>query len=130
MNKSKHLALVAGLIFYSLASHAQSIVKAAENSEAAFYVRPESIKRSGTSVDFWQIMDFKQPKLNRQGETYRSMEVHIIIDCTTNTQRLVYVRVYSSNMLSGKSIASGPLNRRDLIPSGTALETVRNFVCR
>ena len=93
-------------IFYTT-SYAQSLIKVVENPEATFYVRTDNLRKSGNSVDFWQVTDFKQPKLNKKGESYLSMEQHLIIDCAASTQNLVFVKVFSSNMLSGKMIASG-----------------------
>lgn len=112
------------------AAYAQSLSKVIENPEATFYVRTDSLKKSGRSVEFWQITDFKQPKVNKKGETYLSMEQRVILDCSANTQNLVFVKVFSSNMLAGKMIASGSLSQRNPIPYGTSLEVIRNFVCR
>jgi hypothetical protein len=58
------------------------------------------------------------------------MEQHLIIDCSASTQNLVFVKVFSSNMLAGKMIASGSLSQRNPIPFGTSLELIKNFVCR
>jgi len=116
-------------IFYTTLN-AQSLSKVSENPEATFYVRTDSLKRSGNSVDFWQVTDFKQPKLNKKGESYLSMAQHLIIDCSASTQNLVFVKVFSSNMLAGKMIASGSLSQRNPIPFGTSLELIKNFVCR
>lgn len=115
---------------FSLDSKAQSLAKVVENAEANFYVKSDTIKRSGGSVDFWQVTDFKQAKYNKKGEAYFSMDQHLVIDCSSNTQTLVYVKVYSSNMLSGSLIASGSLNQKNPIAYGTSLEVIRNFVCR
>ncbi len=128
-NFKKILLLSLFSIFYTT-SNAQSLSKVVENSEATFYVRTDNLRKSGNSVDFWQVTDFKQPKLNKKGESYLSMEQHLIIDCASSTQNLVFVKVFSANMLSGKMIASGSLSQRNPIPYRTSLEVIKNFVCR
>ena len=128
-NFKKLLFLCLLSVFYTT-SNAQSLSKVVENPEATFYVRSDNLRKSGSSVDFWQITDFKQPKLNKKGESYLSMEQHLIIDCVASTQNLVFVKVFSANMLSGKMIASGSLSQRNPIPYGTSLEVIKNFVCR
>lgn len=125
----KILLAITGSLFVSL-SFSQSLTKVTENVEATFYVRTDNLRKSGSSVDFWQITDFKQPKLNKKGESYLSMEQHLIMDCAASTQNLVFVKVFSANMLSGKMIASGSLSQRNPIPYGTSLEVIKNFVCR
>ena len=115
---------------FSIASFSQSTVKVVENIEATFYVRTDNVKRSGNTVDFWQVVDYKQSKVNKKGEQYLSIEQHLIIDCLSNTQTLVYVKVFSSSMLSGTMLANGSLNQKNPIPYGTSLEVVRNFVCK
>jgi hypothetical protein len=128
-NFKKLLFLCLLSVFYTT-SNAQSLSKVVENPEATFYVRSDNLRKSGSSVDFWQITDFKQPKLNKKGESYLSMEQHLIIDCVASTQNLVFVKVFSANMLSGNMIASGSLSQRNSIPYGTSLEVIKNFVCR
>jgi hypothetical protein len=111
-------------------SYAQSLSKVVENPAATFYVRTDNLRKSGNSVDFWQITDFKQLKLNKKGESYLSMEQHLIIDCAASTQNPVFIKVFSANMLFGKMIASGSVSGRNPIPYGTSLEVIKNFVCR
>lgn len=130
MKTFKNLVLFSLISFFYTTSNAQSLSRVVENPEATFYVRTDSLKKSGNSVDFWQITDFKQPKLNKKGEPYLSMEQHVIIDCSASTQNLVFVKVFSSNMLTGQMIASGSLSQRNPIPYGTSLELIKNFVCR
>ncbi len=130
MKKSQFSLSFFILSIFCLSAQAQSITKVVENSEASFYVKNDTIKRAGNSVDFWQVTDFKQAKFNKKGEAYFSMDQHLVIDCSSNTQTLIYVKVYGSNMLSGSLIASGSLNQKNPIPYGSSLEVVRNSVCR
>jgi hypothetical protein len=130
MKNLKTLVLLCLFSVFYTTSNAQSLSKVVENPEATFYVRTDNLRKSGKSVDFWQITDFKQPKLNKKGESYLSMEQHLIVDCAASTQNLVFIKVFSSNMLSGKMISSGSLNQRNPIPYGTSLEVIKNFVCR
>ena len=130
MKNLKKLALLCLFSILYTTSNAQSLSKVVENPEATFYVRNDNLRKNGKSVDFWQITDFKQPKLNKKGESYLSMEQHLIVDCAASTQNLVFIKVFSSNMLSGKMISSGSLNQRNPIPYGTSLEVIKNFVCR
>jgi hypothetical protein len=130
MNNVIKIFVLSVVSVFSTATYAQSLSKVVENSEATFYVRTDTFKKTGRSVEFWQITDFKQPKVNKKGETYLSMEQRVILDCSANTQNLVFVKVFSSNMLAGKMIASGSLSQRNPIPYGTSLEVIKNFVCR
>jgi hypothetical protein len=66
----------------------------------------------------------------KKGEKYFSTEMHQIIDCSDNTQTLIYIKVYSSSMLTGSLIANGPTNQKYPIPSGSSLEVVRDYVCK
>lgn len=130
MKNFKKIVLFCLISFFYTSSNAQSLRKVVENPEATFYVRTDTLKKSGNSVDFWQITDFKRPKLNKKGESYLSMESHLIIDCLASTQNLVFVKVFSSNMLAGNMIASGSLSQKNSIPHGTSLEVIKKFVCR
>ena len=124
------IAFFAFFAIFSFPSFSQSFVKVVENTEANFYVRTDTLKKVGSTVDFWQIIDYKQPKVNKKGESYLSMEQHLTIDCFNNIQTLSYVKVFSSSMLTGSMLANGSLNQKNAIPLGTSLEVTRNFVCR
>ena len=101
-----------------------------ENVEANFYVRSDSVRKNGNSVEFWQITDFKQARQNKKGESYYSMDQRLVIDCGNSTQNLTFMKVYSSPMASGNLIASGSMSQKNPIPYGTSLEVIKNFVCR
>jgi len=130
MIKRKAIVVALYMLLTSALSYAQSLSRIVENSEAVLYVRTDSLKRLGDSAEFWQITDFKQAKVNKKGEPYLSMEHHAVINCAANTQNIKYTKIYSSNMLSGRIIASGSLNQKNPIPHGTSLEVIRNFVCK
>ena len=129
MNFSKY-TIVFITAFFATIAFSQSVTKVTENVEANFYVRSDSVRKNGNSVEFWQITDFKQARQNKKGETYYSMEQLLVIDCGSSTQNLIYIRVYSSHMASGILIASSSMSQKNLIPSGTSLEVIKNFVCR
>jgi hypothetical protein len=120
-------ALLVLLVFN--AAHAQPLVRVVENYEASTWIKTDTLKRAGSSVEFIQIMDFKSPKSNRNGELYSSIEQKITIDCRLNTQTINHIRVFSAHMLQGKLIASGAMSQKNQIPHGTSLESVRAFVC-
>lgn len=130
MKNFKKILLLCLFSVFCTTSYAQSLSKVVENPAATFYVRTDNLRKSGNSVDFWQITDFKQLKLNKKGESYLSMEQHLIIDCAASTQNPVFIKVFSANMLFGKMIASGSVSGRNPIPYGTSLEVIKNFVCR
>lgn len=120
-------------IFTSLSvfsSNAPVLEKVAENVEASFYIYKATLRRSEDIADFWQVIDYKDARLNKNGEKYRSMEMHITIDCAKYKQNLIYIKVYSANMANGKIIANGSMNQRNDIPIGSTLEIVKNHVCR
>jgi len=129
MNFSNFFVVIVTTFFTSF-SYSQSLIKVTENIEANFYVKSESIRKNGNTVDFWSITDFKQARQNKKGESYYSMEQRILIDCVGSTQTLTYMKVYSSTMASGSLIASGSMSQKNPIPSGTSLDIVKNFVCR
>ena len=129
MNFSNFFIVIVTTFFTSF-SYSQSLIKVTENIEANFYVKSESIRKNGNTVDFWSITDFKQARQNKKGESYYSMEQRILIDCVGSTQTLTYMKVYSSTMASGSLIASGSMSQKNPIPSGTSLDIVKNFVCR
>jgi hypothetical protein len=116
--------------FFSSLAFSQSVIKVTENVEANFYVRSDSVRKNGNSVEFWQITDFKQARQNKKGESYYSMDQRLVIDCGNSTQNLTFMKVYSSPMASGNLIASGSMSQKNPIPYGTSLEVIKNFVCR
>lgn len=129
MKVYKILLAITGSLFVSL-SLSQSLTKVTENVEANFYVRSDSIRKNGNTVEFWQITDFKQPRQNKKGELYLSMDQRLVIDCVNSTQTLAYIKVFSSPMASGNQIASGSMSQKNQIPYGSSLKVVKNFVCR
>ncbi len=129
MKYSKSIIFFSSL-FFSVYAFSQSATKVTENIEANFYVKTDSIRKNGNTVDFWQITDFKQAKLNKKGEPYFSMEQRLVIDCINLTQTLTYMKVFSSSMATGNLIASGSMSQKNPIPYGTSLEVIKNFVCR
>ena len=130
MKNQLKISLLVLLFISSTPSFSQSVVKIVENIEASFYIRTDTLKKVGGSVDFWQIIDYKQAKVNKKGEQYLSIEQHLVLDCVSNTQNLIYIRVFSSPMLTGSMLANGAMNQKNPIPSGTSLEIIKNFVCR
>lgn len=127
-----NFAKVALIFCLGTSSHVygQIFEKIAENIEANFYVKKGSLKRAGTTVDFWQVTDYKDARTNKKGESYKSMEMHVLLDCTQLKQNLVYMKVYSLNMATGNLIASGSMNQKNDIPIGSTLEVIKNYVCR
>jgi len=129
MNFSKLFVFLC-TFFISTVALSQSTTKVAENVEANFYVRTDSVRKNGNIVEFWQITDFKQARLNKKGESYFSMDQRLVMDCINSTQTLTFMKVYSSPMASGSLIASGSMSQKNPIPGGTTLEVIKNFVCR
>ena len=129
MNYSKFNVFFVSL-FISISAFSQSFTKVTENVEATFYVKNDSIRKNGSTVDFWQITDFKNSKQNKKGESYYSMEQRLVVDCLNSTQTLTYMKVFSSPMASGNLIANGSMSQKNPIPYGTSLEVIKNFVCR
>ena len=117
-------------LFFCTYTFSQSVTKVTENVEATFYVKSDSIRKNGNTVEFWQITDFKQSKQNKKGESYFSMEQKLVIDCINSTQTLTFMKVFSSPMSSGNLIANGSMSQKNPIPFGTSLEVIKNFVCR
>lgn len=129
MNYSK-LNIFFVSLFFCTYTFSQSVTKVTENVEATFYVKSDSIRKNGNTVEFWQITDFKQSKQNKKGESYFSMEQKLVIDCINSTQTLTFMKVFSSPMSSGNLIANGSMSQKNPIPFGTSLEVIKNFVCR
>jgi hypothetical protein len=128
--KIKQFCFFAVASVFAPLSFPQSLTKVVENSEASFYVRSDSLRKKGSTVEFWQITDFKQPKQNKKGDFYLSMEQRLVVDCVNSTQTLNYVKVFSSAMASGNLVASGSLSQKNQIPNGSSLEVIKAFVCR
>jgi hypothetical protein len=129
MFQLNRLFVLAATIAFSVVCSAQSLVKVVENVEAIFYIKNDSIRRNGTTVEFWQITDFKQPRPNKKGELYQSMDQRYVVDCSNATLTLAHIKVYSSNMGTGNLIASGSMSQKNQIVSGSSSEVIRNFVC-
>jgi hypothetical protein len=129
MNFSKAFFILS-TFFISTVALSQPTTKVTENVVATFYVRTDSVRKNGSIVEFWQITDFKQARLNKKGESYFSMDHRLVIDCVNSTQTLTFMKVYASPMASGSLIASGSMSQKNPIPNGTSLEVIKNFVCR
>jgi hypothetical protein len=110
--------------------NAQSVIKIVENTEAIFYIKPETIRKNANTVDFLQITNFKQPQQNKKGELYKSIEQKLTMDCINNNQTVTFMKIYSSSMATGNLIASGPTKQKKPIPSGSSLDVIKQYVCR
>jgi hypothetical protein len=129
MSLSK-LLVALGMVFFTDLIFSQSATKVVENAEANFYVKSDSIRKTGNIVEFWQITDFKQARQNKKGEMYLSMDQRLLIDCARSTQTLTFIKVFSSAMATGNLIDSGSMSQNNKIPFGTTLEIIKNYVCR
>ena len=124
------LLVALGMVFFTDLIFSQSATKVVENAEANFYVKSDSIRKTGNIVEFWQITDFKQARQNKKGEMYLSMDQRLLIDCARSTQTLTFIKVFSSAMATGNLIDSGSMSQNNKIPFGTTLEIIKNYVCR
>jgi hypothetical protein len=100
-----------------------------KNPEANFYIDKSSIKRSGSNVELWILMDYIYGKTNKKGEQYFSMENRVAIDCRNYTITMKYLKVYAGHMRAGKVLAKGAANDLRPIPRGSSLEIILNQVC-
>lgn len=117
-------------MFFSSIISADSLTKVTENSEANSYVRVDSVVKKDNMVEFWQVTDFKQERINQKGESYLSLEHKVVINCTRSSQTMTFMKVYSRSMATGVLIANGSMRQRNQIPPGSALEIIKNFVCQ
>jgi|EBPBiocorrection_1091918.scaffolds.fasta_scaffold105269_2 hypothetical protein len=122
------------LIFLSAwacASYASTWKLAVQNQEASFYLDAASITRNGSVVEYWQLLDFNTPKVNRKGFSYRSMKSQFQMNCAKREVKMIFTVVYSEAFGKGGVVDQGPVkeSNRPVVP-GSSAEAIYATACK
>jgi len=72
-----------------------------KNNNATDYVDTANIRRSGNTVQMWDLSDFATPQ-SAGGYVFSSMLTLMEYDCTAKRSRKLQLTVFSGNMQKGK----------------------------
>ena len=101
-------------------------LKVNEDARTVFYIRPDSITKSGEFRSAWELHDSRAP--NRAGD--RSRQFLNEYDCKTMRVRTLSFSAYSGPMLSGKIVGDFiKPTKWQFIPSDTPVEFMLKLVC-
>ena len=100
------------------------------NEAAATYADPDSMRKAGTMVKMWHLVDYAQARGIDGIAPYASVRMLAEYDCEQARTRTLYVTLHSANMGAGALLGSvaEPGHWRP-IPPDTLVETLRAFAC-
>ena len=98
-----------------------------------FAIDKDSIERQGELVQFWEKLEFIQPKIvdEASGKWVKEKKVHRLMHCADRTQGVISGATYSEN---GRFISSvsfdAPQSEMSTIPPGTLAAAELTLVCK
>lgn len=105
-------------------------VEVAGNEAAATYADSDTIRRRGTMVTMWHLVDYANAREVTGIGPYSSARMLTEYDCEQPRTRTLYVVVHSGNMGAGKVLGkvAEPGHWRP-IPPDTPAEILRGYAC-
>jgi hypothetical protein len=105
-------------------------VLAAVNDEAKFYIETNSIKQTGNSVTYWELLDYSSSQ-TWNNINYYSVKQKYETNCNAEESAVLYLSYYSENMGLGKSVYSVKLQQKDFQPNipDTSGHAIYKLVC-
>ncbi len=93
------------------------------------YADPSTIRKSGSRVKMWSMVDFKAAEEIKSGIYIKSVKRQIEYDCKDEKKRLLLGELFSGNMGSGEIISTSKMG--DWIPAslGTGNVKLWNIAC-
>jgi hypothetical protein len=93
------------------------------------YADPATIRKSGSRVKMWSMVDFKEAEKIKNDIYIKSVKRQIEYDCKDEKKRLLIGELFSGNMGSGEIISTSKMG--DWIPAslGTGNVELWNIVC-
>lgn len=125
--KLKHLALVTvtavGILFPSIAQALQWVeVAVADDYSTRVYVDQDSVKRRGSTVQFWSYYVDRQPNGN-SGNAFKELDE---VNCATDSYRVLRTVTYAN----GRVQSDKKENTMLAANPGTLVAAALNSVCR
>ena len=82
-------------------------------------------------VEYWQLLDFNTPKVNRKGFSYRSMKSQFQMNCAKREVKMIFTVVYSEAFGKGGVVDQGPVkeSNRPVVP-GSSAEAIYATACK
>jgi len=108
-------------------------LKVGTSAIAASYADQETIRRAGTLVKMWGLLDFtvaQQSPASRE-KHYLSEKTQVEFDCRKERARMLSYTLHSENMGRGNVVhSSSKPEKWESVPLGSAMAAARRFACR
>ena len=104
------------------------LVSEATNSEAKNYIDPATIRREGTLLRYWKLVNLKVRDKFDGDMSWRTRDE---IDCKKERWRFTSMTTFSESMLGGRvtSTSNAPNGEWSDIAPGTVMFYVMRYVC-
>lgn len=123
------LLLVAALGLAATCARAEWTV-VAENDQIRVYADRATIRRQGSIVTMWSLMDYRQSQLGKNG-SYLSSKGHDEYDCSLRRTRLLLTTEHDGRMGTGKMLGSEPVEGSwENVADGSLMGMLWRFACR
>jgi len=76
----------------------------AEDHNSKYYINPDSIRKSGNTVQMWELANFNEVQKMRNGEKYLSYKNQTEFKCEARQRRSTYTVLYSEHMGEGNTV--------------------------
>ena len=97
-------SIVALAILFLSSSAMADWVKVDSNDLGTTYVDPSTIRRSGSKVKMWDLVDFRAAQGAKNGQQVRSIRAQSEYDCEESAKRAIYVSAHAGNMANGNIV--------------------------
>lgn len=74
------------------------------NTNATFYLAPQTVRRQGDLRRFSSALDYRQPQVTYDGKAFVSTQSEMVINCSDWTAQVTQVVYYSGHMLAGQLV--------------------------
>lgn len=123
------LLLAGALCLAAVTARAEWTV-VAENDQIRVYADRATLRRQGSIVTMWSLMDYRQNQLGKNG-SYLSSKGHDEYDCALRRTRLLLTTEHDGRMGTGKMLGSEPVQGawEDVTGSGL-MGMLWRYACR
>jgi hypothetical protein len=131
IGRKRGTLLAAALAFGLAASPARGAwTVIAENDQIRVYADKATIRRQGSIVTMWSLMDYRQSQLGKNG-SYLSSKGHDEYDCSLRRTRLLVTTEHDGRMGTGKLLDSEPVQSSwEDVGEGGLMGMLWRYACR
>lgn len=129
MNKQLGVALLLAVLSSGVLAKWEELGNDSENNFTT-YVDPNTLRKSGTTVKMWHLMDYKKVQLPASKDAHSSKKIQTEYDCSAEKTRILYLAYHMKKMGAGTISYSDDLGGNwGPVPPESVKETLWKYAC-